>query len=633
MCGFAALFAPSWICPPDVASAIEQDLYHRGPDSGGHVTELGFSLIFRRLSIMDPAARSDQPMTSPDGRYTLIFNGEIYNFRTIRMMLEQAGHQFVGTGDSEVILRGFMEWGSGVFDYLEGMYACVIVDRVSGRAIAARDPLGIKPLYLRRGFLVGRPSCAFASTATPLARLAPTHIDPHALGELIVFTWAAGRLSNLLEVERVPGGTVIEVDLKSGEIVETRQTDPLRSLERTERSELADLSREALIDALDDLVQESVRAHLMSDVGFSVQLSGGVDSSLIAAIASKQSEAPIASFGVKIDDPNLDEASHRAAVVASVSLNHHECPTSGMDFAELLPTAVAHMEGPVPHGGCVMLLKLCGEIAKTSKVVLTGEGADEFFGGYFRYGIWQKLRMQESVARLFGSLPLPDIYPLKGVHRLRHMDAVSQATISQDAIAYIDVFPEFLPPSQGARGSANARFRDFRDRMLAVDQSAYLESLLVRQDKMSMARSVEARVPFVHWPLAQKLNGIPHDLRVPGKGSTKPLLKAVAERYLPHSVIHRRKVGLRLPYDRWVGENNALGRYIPDLLGSKGRLLGHANPDRFRSLVDRNMAAIKTDQAAPERGAIFHFINLELWLRWVETLTPYPGVQVKPVRL
>ena len=192
MCGIAALFDPGRRFDPLLLAAIDGDLFHRGPDSGGTAADDGWALVFRRLAILDPTPAADQPMTDAEERLTLVYNGEIYNYRQLRAELTAAGVILRTDGDTEVILEGYRVWGRRLLDRLEGMFAFVLIDRHEGIALAARDPLGIKPLYMaRQGSLT-----AFSSEARPLHRLVAARVDEDALAELLTFGWAAGRMSN-----------------------------------------------------------------------------------------------------------------------------------------------------------------------------------------------------------------------------------------------------------------------------------------------------------------------------------------------------------------------------------------------------------------------------------------------------
>ncbi len=597
------MFEPEQSFDAALLDAMEQDIVHRGPDSGAQLSEPGLALVFRRLAIMDPRHDADQPMYDDSRRYALVFNGEIYNQSALRAVLEAAGDRFRTTSDSEVLLLGLRRHGVAFLDRLEGMYAFVFVDRRERKALVARDPLGIKPLYMmQKGRLL-----AFASEMTPLYRLRGPEPDLRAVSELLTFDWAAGRLSNIAGIDRLPGGTVVEVDLTTGRASERRFCDPLETLTCDSRMAADDLQHE-----VESAVTESVSDHLMSDVGYTLQLSGGVDSSVIAALVAKADRRKIKSFGLDLVGEEHNEAPFRRMVAGQYGLDHHEIPVDGEIYADALPRAVRHMEGPVAHSGCPLLMLLCDQSRAVSKVILTGEGADEFFGGYSRYGDWKKLARQEALSNWLPRVLTPPLWPFMGIRRFSGRDFAAYASVYHDPNPMWALFPGFSPPP-GARETASARFGDFRSRMFAVDQMAYLESLLVRQDKMSMAASVEARVPFTHMPLARLLNRIPHRLRAPG-GRTKPLLKTLADKLLPHELVHRRKIGLVLPIDRWLSDAGALGRYLDWLTQPDCRLAAYADPKALRRIVERY-------RAGERRGlpSVWRLVNVETWLRSLHT--------------
>lgn len=596
MCGLAAIFRAGHDVPPALLESMALDMHHRGPDSGGTLAQPGWGLAFRRLAILDPQSGADQPMQSADGQRTLVFNGEIYNFAQLRRDLVAAGVSLRTRGDTEVILEGYRLWGEGILERLEGMYAFVLVDQQAGIALAARDPLGIKPLYL----LKQNGRIAVASEMRPLYRLVRPEPDLRAVAELLTFNWAAGRLSNVREIERLPGGTLLRIDLNDGTLTERRFCDPLDTLLPD------DSTTPGMVSAA---LERSVRAHLASDVGYTIQLSGGVDSSIVAALAQQATPAPIRSFGVQLSDPRFDEGPYRRQVAERYGLDHREVLLSGQDFADALPRAIAHMEGPVPHGGCVMLMLLCDEIRRHGKVVLTGEGADEAFGGYIRYAWWRRLAWQERLGRMLPAPFWPAMQPFLGIRRLHGLDAAVYGGVTQSFRALHTLFPDLVPPAPGYREAQSRRFRDFRDRLLAVDQTAYLESLLVRQDKMSMAASVEARVPFVHMPFWRVSNSLPRALRVPG-GTTKPVLKSFAANLLPHDLVYRRKVGLRLPYEQWLADDATLGRYLAHLTDTDCRLAAFGDRTALKKAVDGFRKGDPT-----HRANMFVLINTELWLR------------------
>jgi asparagine synthase (glutamine-hydrolysing) len=606
MCGLAAFFEPGRRFDGALLDAVDRDLFHRGPDSGGRLSEPGCGLVFRRLAILDPKPVADQPMTDADGNLTLIFNGEIYNFRELQRKL-RAAHVVLRTdGDTETILEGYRLWGASIFARLEGMFALVLVDRRNGVAIAARDPFGIKPLYMaRRGTFT-----AFASEMRPLRRLVGTRPDPTALPELLTFRYAAGRLSNLAGIELVPGGVMVELKLTDGSLRETRFDDPLGGFAAEQMSAAEAQSR------AEAAVTRSIETHLQSDVGFAVQLSGGVDSSLVTAIAAGAVPDRLRSYGISLGDLPEDESRWRAQVIAQTKVENRDILIGNADYADALPQAVAAMEGPTAHTGCPMLMLLCRKIRETDRVVLTGEGADEFFGGYARYRNWAALRRQARFANAVPFFAWPLLGRYRSLQRYAGHDPAYYAAVYYDHRTMAALFPD-LRFGPGARSKVGERFADFRDRMMAADQTAYLSSLLMRQDKMSMASSVEARVPFTYRPLARALNKIPRDIRIPG-GTTKPLLKRIAENYLPHDLIHRRKVGLTIPVSAWLADPAGLGRYLDTIEAPDSELSGYGDQRGIRALVTSFRRAPDKENSA----VLLSLINAELWLRSLRAPLP-----------
>lgn len=599
MCGLAAFFEPRRRFAEPLLEAVDDDLFHRGPDSGGRLSEPGCALVFRRLAILDPTAVADQPMTDPTGELTLIFNGEIYNYRDLQRQLRAAHVTLRTDGDTETILEGYRLWGPAVFARLDGMFALVLIDRRNGIAIAARDPLGIKPLYMaRRGGFTG-----FASEMRPLRRFVGTRPDLTALPELLTFRYAAGRLSNLTDIELIPGGVMVELRLSDSSLRETRFDDPLDGF-------IAEPMTEAEAEArAESALTRSIETHLQSDVGFSVQLSGGVDSSLVTAIVAAAVPNRLRSYGISLGDLPEDESRWRAMVIAQTKVENEDILVRSIDYADALPQAVAAMEGPTAHTGCAMLMLLCRKIRTTDRVVLTGEGADEFFGGYARYRTWAALQRQARFANTVPSFAWPFLGRYRGLRRYAGHDPAYYAAVYHDHRAMAALFPD-LRFGPGARAKVGERFHDFRDRMMAVDQSAYLSSLLMRQDKMSMAASVEARVPFAHRPLASVLNAIPRDIRIPG-GTTKPLLKRIAERHLPHDLIHRRKVGLTIPVTDWLADPVGLGRYLEVLEEPDSALASYGDQHAIGALA----SDFRRTPSKEKSGLLLALINAELWLR------------------
>ena len=241
--------------------------------------------------------------------------------------------------------------------------------------------------------------------------------------------------------------------------------------------------------------------------------------------------------------------------------------------------------------------------------MLTGEGADEMFGGYKRYELWRKTSLQEKLSRVIPSALLPNIKPFLGIKKIKNKDAIVYSSVYKNLKYENKCFPS-LEYKSGYRNKVSNRYDDFRSRLLAVDQRVYMESLLMRQDKMSMAASVEARTPFVHYPLAKVINSIPHHIRIPGN-ITKPILKNFSEKYLPSDLIYRRKNGLTLPYNEWLKDRLGLGRFIETIASNDSHLGNYASNKNVLHGVVENFKKNNT-YIIP---SMINLINIELWLR------------------
>lgn len=604
MCGLAALFEKDRVFDPALCSQIDLDIFHRGPDSGGMYSEPGCALIFRRLSIMDPTEGADQPMTDPSGRYVLIFNGEIYNFKELRKQLEDDGLQFKTAGDTEVILNGFIKWGPDIAAKLDGMFAFVLWDKQEKTVWAARDPLGIKPLYMaRKGALTG-----FASENRPLRRLVGTQVNPDALAETMIIRYPTERLSCFKNIEMIPGGTLVKLHVPSGEITEKTFADILDTYKEDNR-----ITYEDALQIVENEVVDSIKRHLQSDVGYCVQLSGGVDSSLVTAIAAEHTNKSLKTFGVKLEDPKHDESQYRKMVIDQYKTDHHEIMMTGKEFAEGLPDTCKHMEGPTAHMGTVFLKALCREIEKTDKVTLVGEGADEFFAGYDRYAKIAHTKKMELAAKLIPAAAMDAVPRLHNLKRYKTLDPALVVLNYSDHNDTLAMFPDFkktVGTAQRIRG-----ITPLEKRICAADQLAYLGSLLLRQDKISMAHSVEVRTPFTHMPLARAINKIPYNIRMPG-GETKPLLKKVAEKWLPHDLLYRRKVGLTLPFIDWLKDDNILKPFVDDLRAPDARLAAYADREKLVKYVDgfQNGTIVKPTL----QKIMITLVSTEIWLKTIE---------------
>ncbi len=603
MCGFATFFEKGRVFPERLLKAVDADLFHRGPDSGGLFEETGGAMVFRRLAILDPTSGADQPMQDESGRYVLVFNGEIYNFPELKASLEAKGATFKTNSDTEAVLLGFRHWGPSVVEKLDGMFAFVIWDKQEHKAYAARDTLGIKPLYMaRKDNFTG-----FSSEMRPLRRIVGTEVDPDAITEIMAMRYPTERRSNLKDIHMIPGGTLVTYDLNSNDVKEHVFENILDTLKPD-----YNITYEDALQITEDAVVDSVKRHLQSDVGYSVQLSGGVDSSLTTAIASELSGSRLRTYGIKLEDPKHDESEYRQMVKDRYDIDHHEIELTGRDFADGLADTCRALETPTAHKGCVFLKRLSQEIAKHDKVTLVGEGADEFFGGYERYIKIDHTRKMAMVAAATPDAVLKSVPRLHNARRYKTLDPALVVQTYHDQNVALSLFPNaHLNVGTQAR---IAGISDMRERVMAADQLSYLGSLLWRQDKISMAHSVEVRTPFAHMPLARAVNKIPASIRIPGD-ITKPLLKKVAEKWLPHELLYRRKVGLTLPVNEWINDDKILKPYVMALTSSDCALSSYADTELLKNFVEDYYAGKITKPTHQKILPILAITNI-----WLETL-------------
>ncbi len=594
MCGFVVFFQPKRTFDKSLLSALGEDIAHRGPDSKGFLLENGIGGVFRRLSIIDPSKNSDQPMTQGD--YTIFFNGEIYNYKEIKKDLLSRNIRFKSDGDTEVILKGYETYGKNIFKKLIGMFSIIIIDRKLQKALVVRDPLGIKPLYIyKKSDFVG-----ISSEVKPLLRACEPEVDLDAFKELLTFGWAAGRHSNYKNIELILQGSLLEINLINSEIKEEIFNDIF------EYKKIDNLNYFEIENSLN----ESIKDHTLSDVGYCLQLSGGVDSSYIASICAENTSTKLKTFSLTIDDEDYNEKSYQEYVIKKYNLEYYQVNFTGKDYAEELPQAIKHMEGPTPHGGCVALKFLNKKISKYSKVVLTGEGADELFGGYNRYKYLDYFNFINKVKKFIPRNLIPNFYPFKTLKKYKRTEPAIYSSVYFNYENLWQLMPEIIPLN-GYRETMCNKHSDYLNKLRSVDQSCYLSSLLMRQDKMSMAHSVEARVPFTHFPLFNKINKINIKNNF-FKKQTKPILKKIASKKLSKHLVYRKKNGLLSPYGKWFSDPNGAGSYLNYLDDSKSVIKGYMRSSIYKDFLTNIKKDINLNQ-----NLIRKLVEIELWLRTI----------------
>ncbi|MGB5551253.1 MAG: asparagine synthase (glutamine-hydrolyzing) [Thermoanaerobaculia bacterium] len=576
MCGIAGIVAFPGVRPPtaDQIARMCDTLVHRGPDSQGSILEGPVGLGMRRLSIIDLAG-GDQPLFNEDRSVSLVFNGEIYNYRELRERLEGQGHIFATATDGEVIAHLWEEYGEAFPTHLNGMFSIALHDKRQRRVVLVRDRLGIKPLFLT---LTGDHMVLGSEVKSLLASgLVQPRVDLNSLAQFLAWEYVPGPATLFAGIRKLDPGSLLILSTDSGEVRETRWWQiPASEAAETE------LSTEEWIEAVDDQIRRSVQRQLVSDVPLGAFLSGGVDSSLVVAHMG-----PARTFSIGFADPSYDETAWSAKVADHLGVSHRiEIlePQIGDLFEELLH----YFDDPIGDFS-IFPTYLVSKLAREEvAVVLTGDGGDELFGGYETYVAQQAARTWQSVpGPLRSGILEPWMRSLrpraakKGLVNkiIRFAEGLAQDPKLEHArwrlFASTELQNRLLTPEARSgielpieghilRLEQEAGSRPPLDRNLYVDARSYLvDNCLVKMDRMSMACSLEARVPLLDHDLVELAFQVPPELKVRNR-ETKVLLKKVAARHVPRDCVYRPKEGFSIPIKHWLRDE--LRPLMEDLL-------------------------------------------------------------------
>jgi asparagine synthase (glutamine-hydrolysing) len=522
MCGIVGIVDTKRAVDPFELACLRDQMTRRGPDGHGEYFDSHIGLAMRRLAVID-LAHGGQPLYGADGQVVAFQNGEIYNHRALRRELEGEGFVFASASDTEVLAHGYIAWGiGGLLDRLDGMFALALLDRRSGLLHLARDRFGEKPLY----YAAGSGRFAYASDLRALSALdwVSADVDPLAIERYLSVHFAPGDSTLFSAIRRVLPGERLVVHCASATLQRHRYYRP-------------PLSAPNLLSAeeLGGLVQSAVTSRLVADVPVGVFLSGGIDSSLIAAIAA-QTQPGIATFSMAFDDAELDESSHAQRVATHVGSEHHVFRFNDGHFRELLPQAAAALDEPVGDQAILPVYWLAKEARRHVTVVLAGEGADEIFGGYDYYRAAPRTahsRLIEGDTTLAGFPLITDAAERKGL-------ALATGSLSDE---WERNTVDWLGTAQGGLQKATA-----------TDLVSWLpDDLLIKLDRMTMAHGLEGRAPYLSSPLVEAALALPAASRMDARRS-KILLRQVARRWLPEEIAGRVKQGFVLPMSRWLME-------------------------------------------------------------------------------
>lgn len=623
--------------------AMANVLRHRGPDDEGFLVSGPVALGFRRLSIVDVAG-GHQPMSNEDGTVWIVFNGEIYNSPELRCGLEQRGHRYDTNSDTETIVHLYEEYGDDCLHHLRGMFAFAIWDVRRKRLFCARDRLGIKPFY----YAMSGDRFAFASEIKALFELPGLRreVNRRVLSEFFAFGYIASEETMFDGVRKLLPGCSLVIDLSRGD------TEPqIRQYWDLDISESkCPLSEADCVAQFHELFTEAVRIHLRSDVPLGVFLSGGLDSSSIAAVMAALRKGPIQTFSVGYAEDQYSELPYARQVAKHIKAEHNEVILGANDFFASLRQAIWHEDEPLVWPSSVALYHVSRLAREKVKVVLTGEGADEILAGYLKYRItlwnlqngplYRKLvpwPIQQLAQKALGSELAPDWVKRKLRHSfLYYPDAFEKI--------YFDNFYSAFPQDHQSRlfsseledelcatdayansmnfFQANGCNRNLLNRLLYLDIKTYLVELLMKQDQMSMAASIESRVPFLDHKLVEFTAGIAARYKI-RMFSGKYLLRKAMAKSLPAEVLQRNKKGFPTPIRPWL-RNQLFDKLSTILTDGRMAARGLIRPAYVRHLLNAHRHG---DSAATE--GCWRLLNFELWNR-IFLDCDYAGLNPQP---
>ena len=544
-------------------AAMAEAIVHRGPDAGGFLEAPGVVAGIRRLRVID-LATGDQPIANEDGTVEVVFNGEIYNHVELRRDLSARGHRFRTRSDTEVLVHLWEERGVEMVGALDGMFAFCIVDRARRQTFLARDALGIKPLFVRT---VGG-ALAFASEVRALLRYPapPPTIDPVRLIDLVALQYVPGRKTLWTEIEKLPPGHALHV--VSGTVREIRWFALPQAgdgPDGTARASVADLDGAAR--RLGELLKASVAAQSVADVPLGVFLSGGLDSTGIAALLARGAPGQVRSYSVGFADAAAhDERAFAQAASRAIGTAHREMVVSAEEVAALLPAAIEHLAEPVLDPALLPTWLLSRFARQEVTVALSGEGADELFGGYKRHSLQERLGWLRAVpalgaaaraGRRAGLLPHRDGQALEALGTSdpvrTHLEWSQTIARSLTGTLFDEgLVASFTRDAEAAFAPYFAARPDALGARLAADLSEWLpHDLLAKVDRASMAFSLEARVPYLARDVVAFAATLPDGLKIRG-GQTKLVLRRALAGIVPREILLRDKHGFDLPLDSWI---------------------------------------------------------------------------------
>jgi asparagine synthase (glutamine-hydrolysing) len=625
MCGIAGIAARTPFNDRDLLVSMRDAMAHRGPDDAGiwWSADGRVGLSQRRLAIIDLSPAGHQPMSDASGEFWITFNGEIYNYQELRQTLIERGHRFRTASDTEVILEAYRAWGMDCLDHLDGMFAFALYDVRRQHLFLARDRAGEKPLFYRH---TDR-ALAFASELKGLMADPTLHreMEPSAIDHYLAYGYVPGDLCILRGIKKLPAAHGLLYRLDTGEAKVWRywrlpepKTDTIRS-------------DEELIEELEGLLRQSVRRRLVADVPVGILLSGGIDSSLVTALAAQVSGAPVRTFTIAFPGQGrFNEAEYARIVAERFGTQHTELPAEA-DTMSLLPTLARQYDEPIADSSMIPTYLVSRLIRRHATVAIGGDGGDELFGGYWHYSWLQRAASwREAVPRWMRSIASRAVANIAPVGTRGRTYAIGASGGEAEAIAHVDMYFDAaarqrllapalrrtatrrLPPEAMKTALCRPGYSSLQ-MATRVDFSTYMvDDILTKVDRASMLTSLEVRAPWLDHKIIEFAFGrVPDRLRAT-RTETKILPKRLGRKLLPTALDLDRKQGFSIPIDRWL--RGDMGRFVGDVLAdADARLFSQPQIARLQAGQRRGLTNGKR---------LFALAMFELWRREYRVAVP-----------
>ncbi len=617
MCGIAGF---TWR-DAQLIEAMTSELAHRGPDQHGFYTDDGISLGHRRLSIIDLSEHGRQPMANEDGSVQVIFNGEIYNFQEVREELLKRGHEFQSNTDTEIIVHGYEEWGVETIHRFRGMFTFALWDTKKRRLWLARDRIGIKPLYYYRS----GSKLIFASEIKAILKdlSVPRKLHRQALYDYLGFEFVPAPETMFRNIYKIPAGHHLVWENGSGEV------KPYWDLSFKPASLQGKSVDDWALEVQHEL-DRCVKSHLISDVPLGVFLSGGLDSSALVAMMRRHISGPLRTFTIGYPDKSFSELEYAKVVADYLGTEHHVLMIEGITEREI-EKSLWHLDEPMTDLSSIPLMLVCRKARENITVCLSGEGGDEVFAGYDRF-------KASRFNRLYSMIPRPIRQPLIASIVKRLPDQPQKKGLFNVIKRFVEgsCLPEegqhlrwqYFLNSSLAAGLFNGDFREavsmdpfkyvreYNERCDAggdaVNRELYLDtrfmmadSVLMKVDRMSMASSLEVRVPLLDHKFVELNAGLPGNWKLKGN-QTKHLFRKALHGLLPESIIYRGKQGYSLPVKNLLRDQ--LRAYMVDLLNSSPIIRENTNRDFVNRLIQEHL-----DRKHNHNHVLWGLMNTAIW--------------------